>query len=308
MKVLVTGATGFVGACLARHMAVQGHEVHVFTREKSNRWRIEDIADQLRDHKVDLTDVDAVQAAIARIRPEGVFHLATYGGFADQQDTATILNANLMGTVNLLRACERVGFDFFINTGSSSEYGIKQKPMNETDAASPIGDYGVSKLASTAFCQSEAVTKELPVATIRLFSPYGCWDDPKRLIPYVIQSLLKNEVPKLSTPDSVRDYIFVEDILRLYQMMAEAPGRFGGICNAGSGRQASIGEVVQIIRDILGSDLVPAWGTVSRKRPEPSVWVADTTKTRQLGWQAGIDLREGLCRTIEWQKNRLNLN
>ncbi|MBP2665397.1 MAG: nucleoside-diphosphate-sugar epimerase [Firmicutes bacterium] len=302
MKVLVTGATGFVGACLARHMVAEGHEVHVFTREKSNRWRIQDLSDQLRDHFVDLTDADCVQTAISHIRPEGIFHLATYGGFADQQDTTAIITANFLGTVNLVRACERVGFDFFINTGSSSEYGIKQEPMRETDVAEPMGDYGVSKLAATAFCYSEAVQKELPIVTIRLFSPYGYWDDPKRFIPYVIQSFLKNEVPRLSTPHSVRDYIFIEDILQLYQKMAETPKLIGGIFNAGSGLQTSIGEVVEIIREIMGSEIVPAWGSIGAKRMEPSVWVADTDKTRQLGWQARVDLREGLRRTIEWQK------
>lgn len=302
MKVLVTGATGFVGACLARHMVAQGHEVHVFTREKSNRWRIQDLLGQMREHFVDLTDADCVQTAISHIRPEGIFHLATYGGFADQQDTTAIVTANFLGTVNLLRACERVGFDFFINTGSSSEYGIKQEPMRETDVAEPVGDYGVSKLAATAFCHSEAVQKELPIVTIRLFSPYGYWDDPKRLIPYVIQSFLKNEVPLLSTTHSVRDYIFIEDILQLYQKMAETPKLAGGIYNAGSGLQTSIGEVVKIIREIMGSEIVPAWGSIGAKRMEPSVWVADTDKTRQLGWQARVDLREGLRRTIEWQK------
>jgi nucleoside-diphosphate-sugar epimerase len=305
MKVLVTGATGFVGACLARRMVEQGYEVHVFSREKSNRWRIADLADRLVDHFVDLTDADCVQTAIERVRPDGIFHLATYGGFADQQDTTAIVGANFLGTVNLLRACERVGFQFFINTGSSSEYGIKQEPMRETTIAEPIGDYGVSKLAATVFCQSEAVQKNLPIFTIRLFSPYGYWDDPKRLIPYVIQSFLKQEAPRLSTPHSVRDYIFIEDILRLYQHIAQAPQLPTGIYNAGSGRQTSLGEVVDLIREIVGSTVAPAWGSVGVKRTEPAVWLADTDKTRQIGWQAAIDLREGLRRTIEWEKRRV---
>ena len=302
MKILVTGATGFVGACLARHMLTQGHDVHIFAREKSNRWRIRDISTQLTSHAVDLADADGVQAAVSQIRPEGVFHLATYGGFADQQDTAAIIAANFIGTVNLVRACEKVGYDFFINTGSSSEYGAKQEPMKETDVAAPLGDYGVTKLASTAFCQSEAALKELPIVTIRLFSPYGPWDDPKRFIPYLIKSLVMNEAPHLSTPHSVRDYIFIEDILQLYQRLAETPKLTGGIYNAGSGVQSSLGEVVDALRDILGSKLEPSWNAVGIKRPEPSVWVADNTKARNLGWSACIGLREGLRRTVEWQK------
>lgn len=302
MKILVTGATGFVGACLARHMVAQGHDVHVFTREKSNRWRIQDITGQLCEHAVDLTDAESVQAAVSKIRPAGIFHLATYGGFAAQQDTVAIIKANIMGTVHLVRACEKVGFDYFINTGSSSEYGIRQDPMKESDVAAPLGDYGVSKLAATAFCQSEAVLKGLPIVTIRLFSPYGLWDDPKRFIPYVIKSFSNNVIPQLSTPTSVRDYIFIEDILQLYQRLAETPKLSGGIYNAGSGIQTFLGEVVAIIQDILGTEIVPSWNAVGKKRPESSVWVADTSKSRQLGWQPRITLREGLRRSIEWQQ------
>ena len=308
MKVLVTGATGFVGACLARRMAEQGHEVHVFARETSNRWRIRDIADQLTEHAVDLTDEAGVQTAVSQIRPEAIFHLATYGGFADQRDTIAIVKANFMGTINLVRACERVGFNIFINTGSSSEYGIKHEPMKETDLAEPLGDYGVSKLASTVFCQSEAAIKKLPIVTVRLFSPFGFWDDPKRLIPYVIQSLLKHEAPRLSTPNSVRDYIFIEDIVHFYQKLAAMPEVATGIYNAGAGRQTSIGEVVAAIRELLGSEIAPVWGAYPAPRVEPAVWLADTSKAARIGWQAQTGLQEGLRRTIEWEKGRLQSN
>ena len=302
MKVLVTGATGFVGACLSRCLVEQGHEVHIFTRNTSNRWRIHDLADSLQDCPVDLTNQEQVENAVRKIQPEGIFHLATYGGFAEQRNTQTIISANIMGTVNLLRACEQVGFEYFINTGSSSEYGFKSAPMRETDEAAPIGDYGVSKLAATAFCQSEAIAKGLPIVTVRLFSPYGYWDDPKRLIPYVIQAFLNGESPRVSTPQSVRDYVFIEDVLQLYLKLASTPQLAGGIYNAGSGQQSSIGEVVETIRQILGSKITPSWGSIDAKRPEPSVWVADTAKTRELGWTASTGLAEGLRRTIEWHK------
>ena len=81
MRILVTGATGFIGACLTRQLLHDGHEVHMFTRLESNRWRIFDLLPHLEDHNVDLRDADGVETIINHVRPEVIFHLATYGGF-----------------------------------------------------------------------------------------------------------------------------------------------------------------------------------------------------------------------------------
>lgn len=306
MRVLVTGATGFVGACLARKLLVQGHEVHVFIRKQSNCWRIQDVINDLITHEVDLTDRERVGKSVKEIRAQRIYHLATYGGFAHQREEQAIIAANFMGTVNLLQACEQVGFDGFINTGSSSEYGMKKAAMKETDCLEPIGAYGVSKSAATLFCRSEAVQKQLPIATVRLFSPYGSWDDPQRLIPYLIASLLRNERPGLSTPHAVRDYVFIEDVLRFYQLLSERIDASGAIYNVGSGIQHSIDEIAAITAKIIGSDLQPQWGAIERKRPESAVWVADIAKARSLGWEPQVGMEDGLCRTIAWQREHLS--
>lgn len=307
MKVLVTGATGFVGACLSRRLLGMGHEVHAFVRQAANKWRIADIVPHIILHDVDLRDFDLVEKVVTSIRPSYIFHLATYGGFSEQRDAATIFAVNLMGTVHLLRACENVGFDCFVNTGSSSEYGIKASPMGESDILEPIGDYGVAKSAATLFCCSEALQKELPVVTLRLFSPYGPWDDPKRFISYVIKSLLRGEPPLLSTPDSVRDYIHINDVVDLYLKVSKAPGFSGGVLNVGSGEQHSLGEVVSILGEMIGSVMEPVWGATSSRRVEPHSWVADMSKTRaSIGWEPLTPLSEGLRTTVEWFREHLD--
>ncbi len=307
MKVLVTGATGFVGACLTRRLVEIGYDVHVFTRKESNKWRIADLSRRVTNHEVDLRDASSVEKIVGLIGPQIIYHLASYGGFTFQQDRSTIIESNLMGTVNLLCACEMVGFDYFVSTGSSSEYGIKSRPMKEDDNLEPVGDYGVSKAAAALFCQSEAIAKGLPVATLRLFSPYGRWDDPNRLISYVIKSLLRGERPRLASPRSVRDYVYIDDVLELYLNVIKKRSSVRGIYNVGSGEQHSIGEVVSIITEIIGNGLAPVWGAIENRRLESEDWVADINKVKtQLDWKPSISLRDGLERTVLWFKENLD--
>lgn len=302
MRILVTGATGFVGACVARRLVLSGHEVHVTTRVDSNCWRLSGLLNDLRLHYCDLRDEEKVTGLVLQSRPEAIFHMATYGGYSVQQDSLTTFQTNFLGTMNLVRACEKIDYTCFINTGSSSEYGLKSHPMAEIDLLEPRGDYGVTKAATTLFCRSEAMTKGLPIATFRIFSPYGPWDDPKRMIPYVISCKLQGVAPRLSNPAFIRDYIHIDDVVAAYEAALAVPITPGEILNIGSGVQHSLGEVVGSIDELLPND-PPLWGATEAKRDEPTCWVADITRARAtLRWQPGVELRTGLRDTVEWMR------
>jgi len=306
MRILVTGATGFVGSCVARRLVHLGHEVHAMVRETSDHWRIGDLGGDLRIHCCDLRDGDAVMTLVRQVRPEAVCHLATYGGFSFQKESSEIFQTNFVGTMNLVRACEKIDLSCFINTGSSSEYGLKDRPMEERDLLEPLGDYGVAKASTTLFCRSEAVEKGLPLVTLRIFSPYGPWDDPKRLVPYVIASLLQGSPPSLSNPAFVRDFIYIDDVVAAYLAVLRVKVEPGRIYNVGSGVQSTLGEVVSRISELLPHS-PPVWGVTPPRKVEPSCWVADITQIRtDQGWEPTWGLYQGIAETVAWMKEHIS--
>ena len=308
-KVLVTGATGFVGSCLTHRLANMKCDIHITKQEQSNIWRIRDVLNRVAVHNVDLIDRVDLEKLIKDIKPEIIFHTATYGGYPFQKDTDKIIQTNIMGTVNLVNACLKTGFDVFVNTGTSSEYGLKSKPVSETDLLEPISDYGVAKASATLFCQSIARSYQLPIVTLRLFSPYGYYEESTRLVPSVVKACLSGECPKVSSPDPVRDFIFIEDVIDAYMKVAEASDIGGEIFNIGYGRQHSVGEVVNKIVGLTGNNVRPEWGSVPKRAIEPNVWQADVTKAKDvLKWEPKYSLEEGLAKTIKWFRENTNLS
>ena len=164
----------------------------------------------------------------------------------------------------------------------------------------------MAKAAATLYCRSEAVRLKLPVVTYRLFSPYGPWDDPKRLIPYTLSMLLRKESPRLANPSAVRDFIFIDDVIEAYMRALTGSIAPGEIYNVGSGRQHSIAEVVGIICELVEGVTNPCWGVRDMQRPEPAIWVADVRKINgALDWTPSIALKEGLARTAEWMRDHM---
>ena len=195
----------------------EGSEVHIITRTESNKWRINEALADITDYNANLLNFGKLDEIISSIRPDIIYHAATYGGRANQKDTIRIMRTNLIGTINLIKICKKFSFELFINTGYSSEYGIKGMPMKEEAIPEPVNDYGVSKSAATQYCQSIAKNERLPIITLRLFSPYGSYEESTRLIPSVILSCLNKKKPKISSPKFVRDFVHVNDVLDAYK-------------------------------------------------------------------------------------------
>jgi UDP-glucose 4-epimerase len=277
--VLVTGAGGFVGANLVRRLLADGRDVVALVRPGSDPWRLEGL------------DVDVVEADVREGVPGGfelVFHLAAHGAYSWQEDEAAIRETNVRGTEHALGAGRRV-----VVAGSSSEYGLKPHAPSEDEPLVPNSVYAAAK------AQASTIAIAQGAVVLRLYSAYGPWEEPNRLIPTLLARGLAGELPPLVTPKVARDFIHVEDVHEAFVRAAAAqPGR---VYNVGSGRQTTVEEVVRVARSLLELDVEPEWGSMPDRRWDTETWVANPQRIRtELGWEAGIGLEGGLARTLEW--------
>ncbi|QGQ98462.1 SDR family oxidoreductase [Paenibacillus psychroresistens] len=284
-KILVTGATGFVGANLVRALLAKPDlEIYILARRTSDLWRIADVKQQLKQLiYCNLEDRAEVFEIIDKAKPNVVYHVATYGGFPSQSNHSQMLQSNIQATMNLLDASISSGVATFINTGTSSEYGLKNHPIKETDLCEPVNFYGITKLAATNYCTMLGKTSETKVCTLRLFSPYGELEDPSRLYPSIVNSLLSNERPKLSRPQSVRDFIAIEKVAQVYLDIIDTDFSSGDIINVASGEQQTIEQFYNSIALKLDkTHLQPIWGEAPPRANEPQMWQADVSKLKSL--------------------------
>ncbi len=305
-RVLLTGGTGFVGANLARRLLLDGHDVHLLVRPGYCDWRVEEIRDCVRFHIVDLGSEEGVLETVNEVRPDWVFHLAVYGAYSDQIDIGTMVRTNVDGTIHLVSACESVGIDAFVNTGSSSEYGYKDHAPCEREWLEPNSNYAVTKAFATQYCRCAAQEKSLNLRTLRLYSVYGPYESPGRLFPAVIDAGFKGQLPSLADADTSRDFIYVEDVVDAFILAASCPkGDPGEVYNVGTGIQTTLRDVAELARRYFGISTEPLWGTMPKRAWDTDVWVADSHKLRDnLGWRPRFTVELGFHKMVEWSRIR----
>lgn len=303
---LVTGASGFIGSHLVRRLVREGFHVHVICRPQSNFWRLADTLPEIDRHIAALEDPISLRRVVNAVRPQRIFHLASAtvvaGSAAEAADLVTV---NLLGTVNLLDACQDVNYGAFVNTGDSFEYSAGSAPLSESDACRPNTLHGITKLAATLHAQAMAAAHARPIVALRLFSTYGPDDNPKRLVPRVIAGALAGAKLSLSRPDIARDWVFIDDLIELYLEAARRASELsGGVFNAGSGVSTDLGQIVEMILSLTGSKAEAGWGLFQAPEHDRYPWIADMRHTfNTFAWRPATSLEAGLGATIAAMRN-----
>ena len=301
-RVAVTGGTGFIGSNLVRRLLVDGQEVHLLNRPGYADWRIADIAEAVHIHQLDLADVDAVVSLMRRLRPKVIFHLAAHGNYSWQTDLRTMIGTNYATAISLIEACDAADVETLVNVGSSSEYGLKNHPAREDDAIEPNSDYAATKAAATLMFQSRARRSGRKMPTLRLYSVYGHWEEPDRLLPRLISRGLDGGWPSLVNPTVARDLIFVDDVVDA--LSAAAAARLddpGTIINIASGQQKTLAEIVATVAEVLNITVAPAWGTMLERGWDTRTWTGRPDRAvAVLKWRAITGLAHGVRQFAAW--------
>jgi UDP-glucose 4-epimerase len=298
-RVLVTGASGFIGSRLCERLAVHGAEVHAVSR--SNRQGKEQSA--IHWWQADLAEIDALRQLFESSRPDTVIHLASHVVGGPNVDLVVpTLYSNLVSTVNLLTIATKAGCGRIVLAGTM----MAPRPG---DSDAPAGSpYAVSKWASIEYARMFQALYGLPIVNLRIFMVYGPGQrDQQKLVPHTILSLLRGENPKLASGEWNVDWVYVDDVVDAFVAAAEAEGIEGRTLDVGSGQLVSVRDVVERLALLIDSEVEPIFGALT-DRPGEVPCVADVKQsTARLGWKPKISFDEGLRRTVAWYRERVGI-
>ncbi len=311
-RALVTGASGFIGSHLCRRLVAEGAEIHALTPAVSSVYpaRLLDLRDKITLHEANITDRSAMSDLANTVRPSVIFHLAAYTHVGKSwQRVDECIQSNVQGTVNLLKALEPVGYDRFINTGTSEIYGDIDVPFREDAQANPCSPYSVSKYAAERFCRMFHQGHGWPIVLVRPFNAYGPAQSPDRIVPETIVRALRTQELKTTSGKQTREFNYVEDLADGFVTLATTAGIEGELFNLGCGEDVAIRDVVTMILDLMGNPIEPLIGALPDRPTEIWRMYCDNTRARErLGWSPKHSLREGLEKTIDWYRAELSKN
>lgn len=309
-RVLVTGASGFIGSHLTRRLVAEGAEVHALTSTVSSVYptRLLDLRDSISLHEASLTDRGALDQVAALVRPEHVLHLGAYTHVGKSwQRVDECIQANVQGTVNLLMALERHGYERFVNTGTSEIYGDVDVPFREDGPVHPISPYSVSKQSAEQYCRLFAEARGLPIVRVRPFNAYGPAQSPDRVIPEIIARGLQGRPLKMTAGRQTREFNYVDDLVDGFVLLLTTPGIEGQLFNLGCGEEISMRDLATKVLAQLGDPVEAEFGALPERPTEILRMYSDSTRARSvLGWRPQTSLDDGLSRTISWFRGELS--
>ena len=304
-RVLVTGATGFIGSHLLRALGAEGAALHALRRAAGGRTRFP--VDGVEWHEADVADAASLGRAVRAARPDVVFNLAAYGTTFDQKDDATALRVNVEGAWNLWRALEGTSARL-VHAGSCGEYGQAKGQVTEEHVCRPTWFYPATKNASVVLLSTLGLQHGREVVSLRPFGPYGEGDDANRVIPHVIRTLLRGDEVRVTAGEQLRDYAHVDDHVSAFVLAGIRPlPRNAAIYNTGSGEVITLRALLEAVADAVGPEARTQlqFGAVPYRDSEVWEMCCDVSAARRdLGWQPRVSLAAGLARTVAWFRAR----
>ncbi len=300
--IVVFGGSGFIGANLVRKILEVRHDCYAVTHQHYIPWRLAGLPPE-NVLRYDVASKADVEKLFSRFPFKTLFCFAAYGAYSRQTDPHQIFETNLAGLLNILTIAQQNGFSALVHAGSSSEYGSHCSGPAESDGLEPNSYYAVSKVSAAFLLQYAGQHQKLPVVNLRLYSVYGPWEEPDRLIPQIVEQGLAKNFPPLVSPSISRDFIYIDDVVEASikaatEWVKKAPGES---VNIGTGVKTTIGELVAVSKDLFQIPKEPAWGSMENRNWDLPDWFANPQLAKQtFGWEATTSLRAGLEKMALW--------
>ena len=308
-RVLVTGASGFIGSHLTKRLVRDGAAVHALTSAVSSVYptRLLEVRDDIALHEGSLSDRSAMDALVRRVRPELVFHLGAYTHVGKSWERVDeCIQTNVQGTVNLLQALAGTDYERFVYTGTSEIYGDIEVPFREDATVNPISPYSVAKYAGERYCRMFHQGHGWPLVMLRPFNAYGPAQSPDRIIPEIIVRAARGQELKMTTGRQTREFNYVDDLAEGFVLAGTVPGIEGMVINLGGGEEIAIRDLATLILDLMGNPIEAQLGAMPDRPTEIWRMFCDSTRAREvLGWKPAHTLADGLDKTIAWYRAEL---
>lgn len=287
MKILVTGATGFLGSHLTKSLVKEGHEVIILKRSFSDTWRISDVYSKLTAYDLDKTSLEHVFTNSGPIK--AIIHTATMYDRKDE-NSANLLYTNVYFPMSLLEIAFARGTQLFINTDTFSAGG-------DLKGTSLIG-YNLSKYQLLQWLKIYSQKQKITAVNVRLEHPYGPKDNQDKFIPYIIKSCQTNEPElNLTLGEQKRDFIYIDDVVSAFCLLVKQDiSKFEWYRDfqLGRGQSVTIRHLVELIHKKTNSETLLNFGAIGYRENEIMDSKANIQALKELGWESKISLEEGI--------------
>ncbi len=305
--ILIFGAGGFIGVNLLKSLLAVRKDVYGVSSNPKNNWRFIENHIKLENLiQCDVTDFSQLRDIVHKIKPRSVINLSAYGAYSKQREYQKIYQTNFNSVVSTIEILKEVGFDCYIQAGSSSEYGLNSKAPKEESTLMPNSHYAVSKVAASTVLNYYGKIEKLPTMVLRIYSAFGPWEEPDRLIPTLLAAARKGKYPNLVSLDISRDFVYISDIIDAFIYATESikPKFYGEVYNVATGVKTTIRDLTKIISRLAVIKGKPEFGSMENRNWDMKDWYGNKAKIkRDLNWEPKINVTEGLKRSLAWQES-----